>query len=422
MNRLSSTWYRWIHRLCTWIYLDRVRLLHRERLPDPSTGPVIYASMHRNGAVDGFVLHSLFPEATFLVTRNLRRNPFLRLFFFGIEVLRAKDSSDRRKRLQFNAKAMDACQDLLASGGKLIVFPEGTSSLGPRLLALQGGSARILCRYLETCPHQAITVVPIGLHYECAWGFRSRVEVMVGEPVATSIPAGLSPRQAREYLMGSLQRSLEEVGANFDSAREQACCEALAYAATLGTRRSFAQSLTKFAAEFPAQLAQRWDRLENSASEQSLLRHQGVPLVPLRKPHLPLYGLWYGVMAPLVFGAALLNAVPLLFTGLITRRCADDRNVIALTRIVVGLPSALLWAAFVGVLCVLAGTPWFFLFYLVLSMAGLLAFYRFKKLSVVLHNGVAATPELYQQAIQLRHAIIQTLNHERCTTTSSPSS
>ena len=35
---------------------------------------------HRNGAIDGFVYHSVFPNTRFLLARQLQKNAFLRFF------------------------------------------------------------------------------------------------------------------------------------------------------------------------------------------------------------------------------------------------------------------------------------------------------------------------------------------------------
>jgi len=398
--------------LCAKAYLSRIQVINRENIPKKTQGPVVFVSLHRNGAVDGFVIRCLAQDITFLITRNLLRNKFLRLLFNGIEVLRDRDSGNRRQRFECNNAAIDHCLDLLNLGGKLVIFPEGTSSLGPKHLPFQGGAARILFRFLETYPEQPITVVPLGLHYERAWAFRSRAHILVGESFPVDLPHNLSDRDALNYVGDSLQSSLEKVGANFSSSKDQERAEAIAYASTLGTNFSYAQSLTWISRNPSSQLASRWDAFDELASQECLWRHQHVPLVPLRKSYLVAYCLWFLILAPLVLAATLLNALPIALTGALTKRFADDQNVIALTRIIVGLPTFVLWAATVGLAGAISGQLWLLGVHLAISLLGFLAYYRFKKLAVVIHNGFRATPQLYELARRLHHSIIQTIYYE----------
>ena len=73
---MTDLWYRGLHRFCTWVYFARVTVIYPERLP--AAGPVLYLGLHRNGAMDGFVYHSLLPRARFLISTQLRRNPLVR--------------------------------------------------------------------------------------------------------------------------------------------------------------------------------------------------------------------------------------------------------------------------------------------------------------------------------------------------------
>jgi 1-acyl-sn-glycerol-3-phosphate acyltransferase len=110
------------------VYFERLTLIHPERLP--RTGPVLYLGLHRNGAVDGFVSDQALHHPVFMISTQLRKNWFTRLFFEGIAVTRTKDEGDRT----LNDAALHQCLGHLRAAGELFVFPEGTSSLGPRHL------------------------------------------------------------------------------------------------------------------------------------------------------------------------------------------------------------------------------------------------------------------------------------------------
>lgn len=417
----SPLWHRLVHRFCARLWFDRIRVVHRERLPPAGAGAgaVLFVSLHRNGAVDGFVLQNLLPQARFLVARRLRRSRLLRLFFHGIEVVRRRDTPDRRKRFSVNEAALEECRSLLAAGGELVVFPEGTSSLGPRHLPFEAGAARILHAFLESCPGMPVTVVPLGLHYERAWVFRSRMEVVVGRPIPTAIPSGLSGRESLRWLKDRIEAGLEAVGADFASPADQERAEALAYASTLGTPRSYARSLMRLVKGVPPGLADRWETFDAEAHAGGLWRHQGVPLLPRERRHLPLYGLWFLIVAPVVAAAALLNAPPLLLSWMAARRCADDLNVVALTSLVAGVPALLAWMGGVAIVAAVSGAPWGVVPFLFVSWLGLVLAYRAGKLAVIVRNGLAASPGMQARAVQLHRAVLHSLSHE-CTPVTAP--
>jgi 1-acyl-sn-glycerol-3-phosphate acyltransferase len=419
MSSLVTLWHRFLHSLIRWVYFDRVRLVHRERLPDLKGGPILFVSLHRNGATDGFVLHGLFPRITFLISRQLRRGFFLRLFFCGIEAVRGKDEAGGKiSRRDANREALDACHLRLQEGGQLAIFPEGTSWLGPRHLPFKSGAARILHRYLEENPEGPITVVPLGLYYERAWAFRRRVEVLVGPSVDTALSPELSTGQRLCELKQRLHDALEGVGAEFRSEKAQERGETLAYASTLRTSLSYAEMSGRFADHLPHRITETWRTLDVNARALSLWRHQGVPLFPLSRTHLALYLLLLLLLAPLVIGAAAMN-LPVLFPSWwMARRKADGVNVISLIRIMVGFTLAPFWITAVAVGCALWAGPWFFLSYLTISVLGLLATYRFQKLAVTVRNGLFA-PQFRARALQFRNLLLDQYCYENYSESSS---
>jgi len=378
-TRLSGAWYRCCHWLCARIYFERVTVLNRERLVDD--GPVLYVGLHRNGAVDGFVYHQAVPRGVFLISTQLLRGFFARLFFCGIAVARKKDEEDARP----NEAALRQCVDLLARGGALIVFPEGTSSLGPRHLPFKSGAVRMALDALAK--GVPLRIVPLGIHYERAWVFRSKVEIVVGEPVSTTLSEGLSDLGKMKEMKHRMNAALEAVGANFLSAEIQETASILAYAATLGTSRSYFASLKTMENGVPELLLERWQSLSGAfPSNGLLLRHQGVPLFPGR-PWV-IYAAALLVLGPLVLAGSLVNFPPLLVGWLAARKLADDLNVITLWHILVGLPVFVIWS--VLMVCLLtAAVGWVWATgYVLLTFCALQSLYRTKKVAVSVWNGL----------------------------------
>lgn len=400
---MTSRWYRCVHRFCNWVYFARVTVLHPERLP--RSGPVLYLGLHRNGAVDGFIYHALLPRVDFMISTQLRRNWLGRLFFDGIAIARNKDEGDRN----INAEALDQCVDLLRSRGELFVFPEGTSSLGPKHLPFKSGAARLLLDGLAGGAG-SVQVVPLGIHYECPWGFRSRIEVVVSEPVPTELPGGLTPLAQLKEMKCRIQRGLESVGINVESESYQETIQRLAAIATLGTARSYFKTLKALERTIPENIARAWQAIEPELAAKKVLCCQGVPLFPMGPTWL--YALVLLVLGPLVLAGALVNVPPLLAGYWAGKKFPDHRNVISLWRILVGVPAFALWALLLGALAVGLGQSWWFGLYCLITFVALKACYRVKKLAVAVHNGLRY-PQLRPRALAFRELVQQEVPVEK---------
>lgn len=375
----------------------------------PGSGPVLYLGLHRNGAVDGFLYHSILPRATFLISKQLRSNPLGRLFFDGIEITRQTDGACDR---EINANAMRACRDLVRSGGEVFVFPEGTSSLGPRHLPFKSGAAHLLLDILESqCP---VNVVPLAIIYESPSAFRSRVEIVVGKSVSTEITDSLSRLGRLRELKSRLGAALEEVGVNLDSDESQDMTERLAYLSTLGTNHSYYKVLKALERHIPARVRQEWQALRAELRKHCVLYHQGLALYPVG-PILP-YVLYLTVTAPIVGVALLGNSVPLLAGYLAGKRLADGRNVVALWRILVGVPSFVLWTGTLAAVAILTGQVSWFALHGLATLVGMKLYYRVKKLTVIVHNGLFCR-SMEDRGLAFRATVLKEIQSERCAET-----
>lgn len=389
---------RLVWRIIGRLAFNRIGVEGSERLP--LSGAVLYVATHRNGALDTAPYMFTVPGAVPMVSAQLHRNPLGRFLFHGIPVARAKDRE--RGMAADNQQAVEHCIALLRDGGRLFVMPEGTSSLGFKHLPFQRGAARIAHAALEA--GVALSIVPLGVHYEDPTAWQSRVEVLVGEVLR---PA---PGDNVAAIHRLIAQGLESVGANFASEDAQRHAEALAYAATLGTDASYALSLKHFEQTPAENLAEIVQPLEALVRQEHLCRHQGIPLLTVVP--WPLYALYWLVLAPPVVGFCLLNA-PVLAAGFIaSRKLPDAPNVVAFWRMVAGLPVGLAWAALLSaglaLGCGLAAVA----VYWAVSIAGIGAWYRFRKLSIALCSGLfhaQARPAL----MQAWHELKERMRHDR---------
>lgn len=151
-------------RLAFWLLIARpialvvlgLNVRHRERLP--TTGPAILAANH-NSHLDTLVLVSLFPLSMLSRLRPVAAaDYFLRnrlLAWFALNVIGilpiARETRGGRDPLR-------PCEEALARGEILIIFPEGSRGAPETLGRLKRGVALLAAR----CPE--VPVTPVFLH------------------------------------------------------------------------------------------------------------------------------------------------------------------------------------------------------------------------------------------------------------------
>ena len=388
------SWHSLFHWYLRHLYFSRIAVSGQEGVP--REGPLLVLCLHRNGAVDGFVYRGALPGLTFLMKAGLRRGVMGRLFFDGLEVPRGEDGAQRGESLP----ALERCVEALRAGHRLAIFPEGTSKLGPRHLPFKSGAARVALDYLEG--GEALQVVALGIHYECPWAFRSRVEVVMGAPLR--LDPGLRLGEIKRIFSGAL----EAVGWNVADEAWQEMAQKFAYLATLGTKRRYFAALKSFERSLPGEAVAAWQHFESRVGDRRVLRHQGVPLFPLRMPWA--YVVLTFFLAIPVLGGALLNLPPLAVAYWAGQRFPDDRNVIALWRLLTGGPLLLLWGAAWVLLGVATGSGGLVAGYVVLSWAAVCGWYRLKKTAVVAWNGMVHA-DLRDEAMALYRAVLASLEN-----------
>jgi hypothetical protein len=287
-----------------------------------------------------------------------------------------------------------------------VVFPEGTSSLGPKHLPFKSGAARIA---LEACSRGIpVNVVPLGITYNAPAKFRSSVEIVVGEPLEhghiEESEGGLCLAQTKT----SLTRSLESVGINVDSVEYFEQLEALANM-VLPDRCSF-RAMKFCEPGIPESLCSSWNSLRTHLKAQGLTHGTAAKPFTGMAPWLSLCAAL--ALAPVVSIGALLNCLPLAGAYWAGRKLSDAPNVITLWRILVGAPLFALW--FVGVfaaLAVMGKAAWFLLFTLFTVIASL-TYAALRQFLVAGWNGVRL-PELRREYLQFRRTFLNELDkHE----------
>lgn len=182
--------------------LFRIRIRGLEHLP--RSGPVLIAGNH-TGFLDGPLVMILLPRpSAFLVKSELYDGPFRRVLQFARQIPVRRGTPDRT--------ALRSALEVLAGGGVLGVFPEGTRGSG-RLETVQHGIGYLALR--AGCP--VVPVVCLGTADALPRGsklprLRTRMDIVFGpafeidvegNPRARSTVAAAA-EQIRQHLLAHL--------------------------------------------------------------------------------------------------------------------------------------------------------------------------------------------------------------------------
>ena len=177
----------------------------------PAAGPVIFILNHPNALMDPLVLLCQAGRpVSFLAKEPLFRMPVIGALvraMDSIPVYRRMDQADTAN----NAKTFAAARDLLARGGSLALFPEGTSHSDSKLKPFRTGAARIALGSRVA----GLRIVPAGLFYSDKTTFRSDALLCFGSPVDVEIvapgPDGEPPAEPVRALTTKLEAALGEL-------------------------------------------------------------------------------------------------------------------------------------------------------------------------------------------------------------------
>lgn len=170
----------------------RIRVIGLEHLP--RHGPVLLAGNH-TGFLDGPVVFILLPRpSSFLVKSELYDGPFRPLLTFGRQIPVKRGTPHR--------EALRRGLDVLAGGGVLGVFPEGTRGSGT-LETVQHGIGYLALR--AGCP--VVPVVCVGTADALPKGrrlprWRTRVDVVFGPPFEVEVDG---PPRARSTVAAAAE-------------------------------------------------------------------------------------------------------------------------------------------------------------------------------------------------------------------------
>lgn len=376
-------------RLASRVFFRRIELDGLENVP--VEGPVIFAVNHPNGLVDPLFLICFAPRpVSFLAKAPLFGYPIIGWIvkrFDSIPVYRKQDNTTGT-----NLETFTIARQVLARGGSIALFPEGTTHSDPSLRELKTGAARIALG--ATLP--SMTVIPTGIYYTAKQTFRSSALVVFGEPIAVAPEpvdaSGEPPREPVEQLTERIDAGLDAVTIQADS---HAALELIGVAEDIFTadpeqkletefalRRRFIEGYHYLRQRDPARLAKLESSIRQFGAELGKAHLEAHELAP-RLDATTFFRVL--VLLPLALIGAAVHYPTYRFVGVLARKFAKGAS--EMTATMKFLASLLLfpltWIAIASLAGWYGRATWFAIALLILPLLGWIALRVFEDLDDV---------------------------------------
>jgi 1-acyl-sn-glycerol-3-phosphate acyltransferase len=352
---------RWLARLACAIFYrtDRVGSV-------PGTGAVILLPNHPNALLDPAVVWATAGrDVRFLAKSTLFDGAFGPVLK-GAGAIPVYRKMDQGVDTSKNAEMFAAVSEALAAGDAICIFPEGISHSTGRLEPLRTGAARMaLAAEHAGTP---VALVPVGLNFDRKTVFRSRVTIVFGPPfsgrdLAATASAGdlddaAAVRDLTDRIAVHMRRLLVEADPKADAALVERVDRLYAAARArpadpaerVERRRRIAGGMARLRSADPEryeQILMRLRRYDQRLKRFGLRdRHLDWQISRRDTRTFAIREIALGVvLLPLCAVGFVLFIVPYQLTGVVARRVAPKRDVIATAQVFAGAAIYGAWLA-----------------------------------------------------------------------------
>jgi 1-acyl-sn-glycerol-3-phosphate acyltransferase len=382
----------WFLRVVTRVFFRQIEIVGLEHVP--RTGPVLFAGNHPNSLIDPILIITTCGRKVHFAAKDaLFKGRLMRALLRGLGAvpIKRRDDHDGTPNTRAptapgaapvdNDAAFEAMFGVLGAGGAIGIFPEGLSHDESHLARLKTGAARLALGGARRTP-QPIQIVPCGLTFIHPKRFRSRVLVQFGPPLEVTA-ARPNTRDQVALLTTELDEAMRRLTINapdwdtvraLDVVRRLYQPQEISIEDRVELSRRFNAYYGAVAADprvvaLMARVRAYQMKLDElGITDRELARDLSKLEVTARVlRHLVLVAFWLPLTAP----GAPLHLPPLAFARVASSRLTPRKDVIATTKLLVGLLLVLgAYAATVGVLWWRLGFWWAVAATIVLPLSG----------------------------------------------------
>lgn len=368
----------WFLRMVTRVFFRQIEVVGLENVP---AGPVIFAGNHPNSLIDPILIittcrrkvHFAAKDTLFkgrlmrAVLRGLGAVPLARKVEadgkIGDAVGPARDAAEMAK---LNDAAFEAMFAVLADGGTIGIFPEGISHDESQLAKLKTGAARLALGGAKRSG--PIAVVPCGLTFIHPKRFRSRVLVQYGSPLMIDPDEGPEAVKRVTDIIGAALRRLTINAPDWETVRALDTVRRLyqPHEISIEDRVELARRFNTYygaLADHPKVvelmrrvLAYQQKLDELGLTDRELARDLSKLEIIARMVRQVILIAWW---LPLTVPAAPLHVPPLIFARIASSRLTPRKDVVATTKMLIGMGLVVLaYAGTIGYVWYALGLWW----------------------------------------------------------------
>lgn len=177
----------------------------------PKKGALLFMANHPNGLIDPLIIATNIPRKVhFLVRAAVFKKPAVAKFFSWLGMMPIYRIRDGVQELAKNEAIFEECKNLLENQESILIFPEGSHLRKRTIRPLSKGFTRILFRTLEANPNLNIHIIPVGITYQNASVYPSKVALHFGKSIlANAIYNTENPNNATKILKEKVTKQLE---------------------------------------------------------------------------------------------------------------------------------------------------------------------------------------------------------------------
>ncbi|NVK52184.1 MAG: 1-acyl-sn-glycerol-3-phosphate acyltransferase [Flavobacteriaceae bacterium] len=182
MKKLWYNFFKFYISTGLFFYTKKIKITGKENIP--KKGAVLFTVNHPNGLIDPLMVATNTPRIThYLVRAAVFKKPIVKKFLATLNLMPIYRIRDGVKELSKNTQVFNDCFEILNQQQALMIFPEGSHDRKRTVRPLSKGFTRILFGALEHYPELKINVIPVGVTYQNASQFPSKIAIHFGKPI-----------------------------------------------------------------------------------------------------------------------------------------------------------------------------------------------------------------------------------------------
>lgn len=183
---LQKIWYHFFRLLVKtgiFFYSKKISVSGAKNIP--KKGAVLFCANHPDGLIDPLMITTNCPRIShYLVRAAAFNNPFIKKFLESLNLMPIYRIRDGISEVGKNKEIFENCFELFKKGETLLIYPEASHNRKRTIRPLSKGFTRIVFGALDKYPDLKITIIPIGLTYQNASFYPSKVAINYGKPIA----------------------------------------------------------------------------------------------------------------------------------------------------------------------------------------------------------------------------------------------